>query len=57
MGRQRNNPQLKGKEESTEKELNEIKASNQAEIEFKIMVARMLQELRTTGTVLELQGT
>ena len=43
MGRQRNNPQLKGKEESTEKELNEIKASNLANTEFKIMAIRMLK--------------
>ena len=57
MGRQRNNPQLKRKEESPEKELNEFEASNLSDTEFKIMVARMLQELRTTGTVLELQGT
>ena len=57
MSPQINNTQSKGKEESPEKELNESKGSNPAEIEFKIMVARMLQELRTTGTVLELQGT
>ena len=45
IGRQRNNPQLKGKEESLEKELNEIEASNLSDIEFKIRVIRMLKEL------------
>ena len=45
MGRQRNKPQSKGKEESPEKELNEIETSNLSDIEFKIMVIRMLKEL------------
>ena len=35
MRRQRNNPQSKGKEESPEKELNEIEASNLLDIKFK----------------------
>ena len=41
MGRQRNNYQLKGREESLEKVLNEIEASNLSDIEFKVMVIRM----------------
>ena len=38
MGRQRNNPQSKGKEESSERELNEIEASKLLDTEFKTMV-------------------
>ena len=45
MGRQRNNPQLKGKEESSERMLNEIEASQLSDIEFKTMVIRKLNEL------------
>ena len=45
MGRQRNNPQSKGKEETQEKKLNKIKGSNLSDIEYKIMVIRMLKEL------------
>ena len=46
MGRQRNNPQLKGKEEASERVLNEIEASKLSDIEFKTMVVRKLHELR-----------
>ena len=46
MGRQRHNPQLKGKEESSERTLNEIEASQLSHIEFKTMVIRKLNELR-----------
>ena len=61
MGRQRNNPQLKGKEESLEKVLNEIEASNLSDIEFKVMVIRMLKELsenyeKLYGNYKELSG-
>ena len=54
IGRQRNNPQSKGKEESSERMLNEIKASKLSDIEFKTMVIRKLNELtenyqKTTG--------
>ena len=35
MGRQRNNPQMKDKEESPEKEINEIEANDFSDIEFK----------------------
>ena len=45
MERQRNNPQSKGKEESSERELNEIEASKLSNIEFKTMVIRKLKEL------------
>ena len=45
MERQRNNSQSKGKEESPERVLNEIQASNLLDIEFKIIVIRMLKEL------------
>ena len=45
MGRQRNNPQMKGKEEAWERMLNEIEASQLSDIEFKAMVISKLNEL------------
>ena len=54
MGRQRNNPSSKGKEDSLERVLNKIKARNLSDIEFKIMVTRMLNELGENYK--ELQG-
>ena len=45
MGRQRNNPQLKGKEESSERMLNKTEASKLSDTEFKTMVIRKLNEL------------
>ena len=45
MGRQRNNPQSKGQEESSERVLNEIEATQLSDIEFKTMVIRKLNEL------------
>ena len=45
MGRQRNNPQMKGKEEASERMPNEILASQLSDIEFKTMVIRKLNEL------------
>ena len=45
MGRQRNKPQMKGKEESSETVLNERDASQLSNIEFKTMVVRKLNEL------------
>ena len=45
MGRQRNNPQSKGKEESPERVLNETEASTISDIEFKVMVIRVLKAL------------
>ena len=54
MGRQRNNPQIKGKEEASERMLNEIEASLLSDIEFKVMVIRKLNEL--TENYQKLQG-
>ena len=45
MERHRNNPQTKGKEESSERMLNETEASQLSDIEFKTMVIRKLNEL------------
>ena len=45
MGRQRSNPQMKGKEESTERMLNEIEESQLSDTEFKRMVIKKLNEL------------
>ena len=45
MGRQRNNPQIKGKEEASERMLNVIEASQLSDTEFKAMVIRKLTEL------------
>ena len=45
MGRQRKNPQWKGKEESSERVLNQIETSQVSDIEFKTMVIKKLNEL------------
>ena len=45
MGRQRNKPQIKGKEEASERMLTEIEASQQSDTEFKAMVIRKLNKL------------
>ena len=45
MARQRNNPQMKGKEEASERMLNEIEASQLSDTELKAMVIRKLNEL------------
>ena len=45
MRTQRNNPQMKGKEEASERMLNEAEASQVSDIEFKAMVTRKLNEL------------
>ena len=45
MGRQRNKPKMKGKEEVSETMLNEEKASQLSDIEFKELVIRKLNEL------------
>ena len=45
MGRQRNNPQMKRKEEVSEKMLTEKGASQLSDTEFKAMVIRKLNEL------------
>ena len=54
MGRQRNNPQMKGKEEVSETMLNEIEAGQLLAIEFKTMVIRKFSEL--TQNYQKLQG-
>ena len=54
MGRERNNPQMKGKEEAWERMLNEIEASQLSDIEFKAMVIRKLTEI--TENYQKLQG-
>ena len=54
MGRQRNNPQSKRKEKSSERMLSEIKASQQSYIAFKTMVKRKPNEL--TENYQKLQG-
>ena len=46
MGRQRNNPQMKGKEEASERMLTEVEASQLSDTEFKAMVIRKLTELK-----------
>ena len=45
MGRQRNMPQMKEKENSPEKELQVSEASNLPDTEFKTIVIRMIKEL------------
>ena len=45
MGRQRNNSQMKGKEEASERMLNEIETSQLSDIEFKAMVIKKSNEL------------
>ena len=45
MGKQRNGPQMKEQENSPEKELNEMEASNVPNTEFKTRGLRMLKEL------------
>ena len=54
MGRQRNNPQMKGKEEVSERMLSETEATQLSDTEFKAMVIRKLNEL--TENYQKLQG-
>ena len=54
MGRQRNNSQMKGKEEVSETMLKEEEASQLSDNEFKAMVIRKLKEL--TENYQKLQG-
>ena len=54
MGRQRNKPQMKGKEEASERMLTEKEASQLSDSEFKAMVIRKLTEL--TDKYQKLQG-
>ena len=46
MWRQRNTPQMKEQEKSPQKELNDIKASNLSDTEFKVMVIRMFNGMK-----------
>ena len=54
MGRQRNNPQRKGKVEVSKTMLNEKQASKLSDTEFKAMVIRKLTDL--TNNYQKLQG-
>ena len=54
MGRQRNNPQMKGKEEASETMLTEKEATQLSDTELKAMVIRKLTEL--TDNYQKLQG-
>ena len=45
MGRKRNNPQMKGKDEASERMLTEKAASQLSDTDFKAMVIRKLTEL------------
>ena len=57
MGRQRNNSQMKGKEEVSERLLTEKEASQISDTEFKAMVIRKLTELsELTENYQTLQG-
>ena len=46
MGRQRNKPQVKEQQNSPEEELNEMEASNLSNVQFKIMIIRMLNSIK-----------
>ena len=54
MERQRNNPQMKGKEEASERMINEKEASQLSDNELKELVIRKLHEL--TQNYQKLQG-
>ena len=54
MGRKRNDPQMKGQEEASERMINEIEASQLSDTEFKAMVITKLTEL--TDNYQKLQG-
>ena len=57
MGTQRNNPQMKGKEEVSERMLTEKEASQLSDTEFKVMVIKKLTELsELTQNYQKLQG-
>ena len=47
MGRQRNKPQMKGKQEASERILNEIEANQLSYSEFKAVVIRKLNDSLT----------
>ena len=52
MERQRNNTQLKGKEESSERELHEIQTSKLSDTEFKIMVIKKFNDFSENYKIL-----
>ena len=54
MGRQRNNPKMKGKQEASERMLSEIEASQLSDIEFKEMIISKPNEV--TENYQKLQG-
>ena len=54
MGRQRNNPQMKGKQEASKRMLTEEEASQLSDNEFKELVIKKLHEL--TQNYQKLQG-
>ena len=54
MGRKRNNPHMKEKEEASERMLHETEASQLSDTDFKAMVIRKLTEL--TDNYQKLQG-
>ena len=54
MGRQRHKPQIKEKEEASERMLNEVQARQLSDTELKAMVMRKLNEL--TENYQKLQG-
>ena len=53
MGRQRNNPQMKGKQEASERMLTEIEASQLSDTQLKAMVIRKLTELKENQNKLQ----
>ena len=46
MGRQRNRPQMKERENSPEEELDEMEASNVSDREFRVMIIRILNSMK-----------
>ena len=46
MGRQRNRHQMKEQENPPKEELNEMEVSNLSDVEFKIMIVRMLNGVK-----------
>ena len=48
MGRQRNSPQVKEQEFSPEDKLKEVDASNLSDIEFKVVIIKMFNSIKST---------
>ena len=46
MGRQRNRAQMKEQENSPDEDLNERKARNLSDIEFKVMIIKMFNSMK-----------